>query len=76
MSTALCRIKVVGEALKRARGTPLYAAESKQQAEILKQHRLWNDEVEHEHKDHHKDDESDGAAGQRGRGRGRGRARA
>ena len=35
MSTVLCRIKVVGEALEHARGTPLYAAESKQQAEIL-----------------------------------------
>ena len=35
MSTVSCRITVVGEALERARGTPLYAAESKQQAEIL-----------------------------------------
>ena len=35
MSTVSCRITVVGEALERARGTPLYASESKQQAEIL-----------------------------------------
>ena len=35
MSTVSCRITVVGEALERARGTPLYAAKSKQQAEIL-----------------------------------------
>ena len=35
MSTVSCRITVVGEALERARDTPLYAAESKQQAEIL-----------------------------------------
>ena len=35
MSTVSCRITVVGEALERAQGTPLYASESKKQAEIL-----------------------------------------
>ena len=35
MSSVSGRLTVVGEALERAQGTPLYASESKKQAEIL-----------------------------------------
>jgi len=50
------------------------AKEQKQQAEIMKQHRLWNDEQEHDTK--YDGDKQEGDApggGDRGRGRGRGK---
>ena len=51
------------------------AKEQKQQAEIMKQHRLWNDEVEHDNKDTDNKDSEKGPDGRGGRGRGGGRGR-